>query len=397
VINEVTLRGRVPSNPPLYLTRRRLRARAAGSLLEVLEMSRLSRTTAILAVGVLLIGTAAACGNNKKTSTAKKGTIALLLPESKTARYEAHDRPEFVAAFNALCSGCKILYYNANQDAALQQNQVDQALTNGAKVLVLDPVDSASAAASVAKAKAQNVPVVSYDRLITGGGKPDYYVSFDNEQVGTLQGNALLTALGANPKRGKIVVINGSPQDNNAKLFNRGAHSVLDGKVTIGKEYWTPDWSPDAAQREMDQAITALGKTAIIGVYAANDGTAGGAIASMKAAGFTKIPPTTGQDAELAAIQRILAGDQYMTVYKATKAEATAAAKLAYDLLQGKPSSQTTTPVNNGTIDVPSVLLTPVAVTAAQVKDTVVKDGFWTVADICTPAYAADCTKYGVS
>jgi D-xylose transport system substrate-binding protein len=361
-------------------------------------MSRLSRSTAILAVGVLIIGSAAACGSDKKTSTTKKsGTIALLLPETKTARYEAHDRPEFVAAFKALCSDCNILYYNANQDAALQQNQVDQALTNGAKVLVLDPVDSASAASLVAKAKAQNVPVVSYDRLITGGGKPDYYVSFDNEQVGTLQGTALLTALGATPKAGKIVMINGSPQDNNAKLFSKGAHSVLDGKVTIGKEYWTPDWSPDNAQREMEQAITALGKATIKGVYAANDGTAGGAIAAMKAAGFTTLPPVTGQDAELAAIQRILAGDQYMTVYKATKAEATAAAQLAYDLLQGKTSTQTTKPVNNGTIDVPSVLLTPVAVTADKVKDTVVADGFWKASDICTAAYAAACTKYSVS
>jgi D-xylose transport system substrate-binding protein len=361
-------------------------------------MSRLSRTVAVLAVGVLLIGTAAACGNdNKKSSSKKTGTIALLLPETKTARYEAHDRPEFEAAFKALCSSCKILYYNANQDAALQQNQVDQALTNGAKVLVLDPVDSASAASLVAKAKAQNVPVVSYDRLITGGGKPDYYVSFDNEQVGTLQGTALLTALGTKAKAGKTVMINGSPQDNNAKLFNKGAHSVLDGKINLGKEYWTPDWSPDNAQREMEQAITALGKANIVGVYAANDGTAGGAIAAMKAAGFKTLPPVTGQDAELAAIQRILAGDQYMTVYKATKAEAEAAAQLAYDLLQGKSSSQTTKPVNNGTIDVPSVLLTPVAVTADKVQSTVVADGFWKASDICTGAYAAGCTKYGVS
>jgi D-xylose transport system substrate-binding protein len=346
-----------------------------------------------------MFGGLAACGDDDGDggSTSKTGKIALLLPETKTARYEAHDRPEFEAAFKALCSSCEILYYNANQDAALQQNQVDQALTNGAKVLVLDPVDSASAASLVAKAKAQNVPVVSYDRLITGGGKPDYYVSFDNEQVGTLQGTALLTALGTKASSGKIVMINGSPQDNNAKLFSKGAHSILDGKVTIGKEYWTPDWSPDKAQTEMDQAITALGKAAIIGVYAANDGTAGGAIASMKAAGFTTLPPVTGQDAELAAIQRILAGDQYMTVYKATKAEAEAAAQLAYDLLQGKASTQQTVMVNNGTIDVPSVLLTPVAVTAEQVKDTVVKDGFWTVADICTGAYAAACTKYGVS
>ncbi len=364
---------------------------------------RLSRNTAALAVGVLLAGGAAACGGDNDNNSSggggggKTGTVALLLPETKTARYEAHDRPEFEAAFKKLCSGCKVLYYNANQDAALQQNQVDQALTNGAKVLVLDPVDSASAASMVNKAKAQQVPVVSYDRLITGGGKPDYYVSYDNEQVGKLQGEALLTALGDKAKSGKIVMINGSPQDNNAKLFNKGAHGVLDSKVTIGKEYWTPDWSADKAQAEMDQAITALGKNNIIGVYAANDGTSGGAIAAMKGAGFTKIPPATGQDAELAGIQRILAGDQYMTVYKATKAETQAAAQLAYDLLQGKKSSQDTKPINNGTADIPSVILDPVAVTADKVQDTVIKDGYWTPAQVCTGQYAAACQKHGVS
>jgi len=363
-------------------------------------MTRRTRAVVLIATGALLFGGLAACGDDDDDTGGggdkKSGKIALLLPETKTARYEAHDRPEFVAAFKELCADCEILYYNANQDASLQQNQVDQALTNGAEVLVLDPVDSASAASLVAKAKAQDVPVVSYDRLITGGGKPDYYVSFDNEKVGTLQGTALLEALGDKAMSGKVVMINGSPQDNNAKLFNKGAKATLAGKVTIGKEYWTPDWSPDKAQQEMDQAITALGKASIIGVYAANDGTAGGAIAAMKAAGFSTLPPVTGQDAELAAIQRILAGDQYMTVYKATKAETEAAAQLAYDLLQGKDSSQETVMINNGTVDVPSVLLEPVTVTAENVKDTVVKDGFWTVADICTPAYKAACTKYGI-
>jgi D-xylose transport system substrate-binding protein len=345
---------------------------------------------------------AAACGGSSggssgSTSTSgKSGTVALLLPETKTARYEAHDRPEFVAAMKALCSSCKVLYYNANQDANLQANQVDQALTNGAKVLVLDPVDSASAASLVTKAKAQNVPVVSYDRLVTGGGKPDYYVSYDNAKVGQLQGTALLTAVGANASKGKIVMINGAPTDNNAKLFKQGAHSVLDGKVTIGAEFDTPDWSPDKAQTEMDQGITRIGKNNIVGVYAANDGTAGGAIAAMRAAGITKLPPVTGQDAELAGIQRIVAGQQYMTVYKATKKETEVAAQLAYDLLQGKTSSQQTIPVNNGSADIPSVLLQPIAVTKANVK-VVVDDKYWTVAQICTGAYASGCAAAGLS
>lgn len=368
-------------------------------------MHRTSKAVAIGAIAALAIGGAAGCGKSKsntgggaKKATAK--TIALMLPESKTARYETKDRPFFEAKFKQLCPDCKILYYNANQDAALQQNQADQAMTNGAKLLVLDPVDGDSAGAIVQKAKAQNIPVVSYDRLIKGGSKPDYYVSFDNEKVGQLQGQALLDALksGGDPKRGPIVMINGSPQDNNAKLFSKGAHSVLDGQVTIGKEYWTPDWSPDNAQREMDQAITALGKGKIIGLYAANDGTSGGAIAAMKAAGMdpTKIP-STGQDAELAAIQRIIAGQQFMTVYKAIKPEAEAAAQLAWDALQGKASTQQTKPVNNDTADIPSVLLNPVAVTANNVKDTIVADSFWTATDICTTAYKQFCTKYGIS
>jgi D-xylose transport system substrate-binding protein len=316
--------------------------------------------------------------------------IALLLPESKTARYETQDKPLFEAKVKALDPSIQILYSNANQDAAQQQSQADAALTNGANVLVLDPVDSASAASIVTKAAAKKVPVISYDRLILNADV-NYYVSFDNEQVGKLQGQALLDKLTADGNAGKtIVMINGAPTDNNAKLFKQGAHSVLDGKVKIGAEYDTPDWSPDQAQTEMDQAITKLGKNGFVGVYCANDGTAGGAIASMKGAGIDpKTRPTTGQDAELAGIQRILLGDQYMTIYKAIKLEAEASAELAVALAKGQsaPSSMTLTTVNNGSKDVPSVLLKPVPVTKDTIKSTVVADGFWTVAQILnTPA-----------
>src|SRR5450759_3398770 len=342
---------------------------------------------------VLLVGIALAltsCGGGATSGTpaapaAKKLKIALLLPETKTARYETQDRPLFEAKVKALDPNVEILYSNANQDAAQQQSQADAALTNGANVLVLDPVDSASAASIVAKAAAKKVPVISYDRLILKANV-DYYVSFDNEQVGKLQGQALLDKLTADGKAGKtIVMINGSPTDNNATLFKKGAHSILDGKVTIGAEYDTPDWSPDQAQTEMDQAITKLGKTGFVAVYCANDGTCGGAIAAMKGAGIDpKTIPTTGQDAELAGIQRILLGDQYMTVYKAIKLEAEATAELAVALAQGKPvpSSMTVSNVNNGTKDVPSVLLKPVAVTKDTIKSTVVADGFWKTTDI---------------
>jgi D-xylose transport system substrate-binding protein len=332
------------------------------------------------------------------------GTIALLLPESKTTRYETADRPDFEAKFKQLCPNCTIIYSNANQDATAQVSQAEAALTNGAKVLVLDPVDSAAAGAIADKAKAQGVPVIAYDRLILNSDGVNYYISFDNQKVGQLQAQSLvdrLNALGvANPQ---IVMINGAPTDNNAALFKQGAHSVFDplvkaGKLTIAKEYDTPDWSPDQAQNEMQQALTALSNK-VDGVYAANDGTAGGAIAAMKAAGLSPLPPVTGQDAELAAIQRILTGDQYMTVYKAIKPEAEAAATLAYDLLTNTPVPADMTAgktVNNGKIDVPSVLLTPVAVTKDNVKDTVVQDGFWTVQQICTADYASACTAAGL-
>ena len=327
------------------------------------------------------------------SEAAAGGKIALLLPESKTTRYESQDRPLFEKKVQELCPSCEIIYSNADQDASKQQQQAEAALVNGAKVMVLDPVDSKSASVIAEQANSQGVPVISYDRLILNA-KVDYYISFDNEKVGQLQGQWLVDNV---PSGSTIVMINGAPTDNNAKLFKQGAHSVIDSSdLTVGKEYDTPDWSPDQAQQEMEQAITALGRDKIKGVYAANDGTAGGAIAAMKGAGFSPIPPVTGQDAELAAIQRIIAGEQGMTVYKAIKPEAEQAAQLAVDLVQGKtPDAQTST-VNNGTMDVPSILLKPIAVTKDNVKDTIVADGFWTVDQICTSEYAQACKDAGL-
>ena len=349
----------------------------------------------VLALGIAACGTSSSSGGGTTTSSKK---IALLLPETKTARYESKDRPLFEAKVKALCSDCSIIYSNANQDASTQQSQAEAALTNGAKVLVLDAVDGTAAAAIANKAKQSNVPVISYDRLILNTPNVNFYISFDNQAVGKLQGTSLLQALGtkANPS---VVMINAAPTDNKAKLFKQGAHSVLDGKVTVAKEYDTPDWSPDQAQNEMTQALTALANK-VDGVYAANDGTGGGAIAAMKSAGLKPLPPVTGQDAELAAIQRILIGEQYMTVYKAIAPEAEGAAQLAVDLVNGTavPSSMTNgKTVNNGAKDVPSVLLTPVAVTKDTIKTTVVADKFWTATDICTTQYASACTAAGIS
>jgi D-xylose transport system substrate-binding protein len=362
---------------------------------------------AVLAAAAVLVLAAAlaACGSSNKSSSSgssggKGGKIALLLPETKTARYESQDRPLFTAKVKALCPDCQIIYSNADQDASKQQQQAEAAITNGAKVLVLDPVDSASAAGIVTRAKQSKIPVISYDRLITGADV-DYYISFDNVEVGKLQATSLVNEMKKQGHgSGTIFMINGAPTDNNAKLFKQGAHSVIDSSgLKVGKEYDTPDWSPDKAQTEAQQAITALGKTGFQGVYAANDGTAGGAIAAMKGAGIDpSTRPTTGQDAELAGIQRILAGQQFMTVYKAIKPEAEDAAQLAVALVQGKsvPGGMVNGKTDNGKMQVPSILLKPVAVTADNVQQTVVKDGFWKPSQICTSAYKAACKKHGV-
>jgi D-xylose transport system substrate-binding protein len=353
---------------------------------------------AALAVSAMLA--LAACGSSNDKSSGGGGggkTIAFLLPENQTTRYESQDRPLFQKKVKALCPGCKILYSNAAQDASKQQQQAEAALTQGVDVMVLDPVDGAAAAAIVKQANAKKVPVISYDRLLLNS-KPDYYVEFNSPSVGKIQGQALVDKLKADGKQGSIIMINGAPTDNNAKLFKQGAHSVIDKSgFKVAKEYDTPDWTPAKAQSEMDQAISAVGKNGFVGVYAANDGTGGGAIAAMKGAGIDpSTRPTTGQDAELAGIQRILKGEQFMTVYKPLRPLAEKAAEWAVALAQGKKVTDTTSTENNGQIDVPTLKLDVVAVTADKVKSTVVADGFLTPAQICTSAFAAACKKYGI-
>jgi D-xylose transport system substrate-binding protein len=348
-----------------------------------------------LAVALLAGG----CGGSESDSGKSGGdsaTIALFLPESKTTRYEAFDRPLFEAKVKELCSGCKLLYSNADQDAAKQQSQVEAALAQGADVIVLDAVDAAAVAPLVNQAKQKKIPVIAYDRLITGIGY-EYYVSFNNVRVGEMQGQGLLDAMTARGTagKGKVVMINGAPTDPSSADYKKGAHNILDGKVQIGREFDTPDWSPDKAQQEMEQAITALGRDQIVGVLSANDGMAGGAIAAMKRAGYATMPPITGQDAELAAVQRILTGEQHMTIYLDIKAQASKSAELAVALAKGdKPSAPTK--VNNGTTEVPAFLLDPIAVTSDKIKDTIVKDGFYKVDQICTGEVASACAKAGL-
>jgi D-xylose transport system substrate-binding protein len=349
-----------------------------------------------LAAAATVLVSAGGCG---LAGAGSGPTISLLLPETKTARYETHDRPHFQRMVRELCRECRVLYANANQDAAVQQSEAEAALSNRARVLVLDPVDALAAGAVVARAKAAGVPVISYDRLVRNADV-DYYVSFDNEKVGELQAGALLDRLaGLGPTGGSLVMLNGSPTDSNAALFKRGAHRILDaGGWAIGAEYDTPDWSPDRAQQQMEQAITRLGRDGIAGVYAANDGMAGGALAALGGAGFDPLPPITGQDAELAAVQRILAGDQYMTVYKAIRPQAESAARLAVALATKAPlpPGLINSEVDNGRRRVPSVLLRPIAVTRANVAETVLADGFWAARQLCADRFADACQAAGI-
>jgi len=363
-----------------------------------------TKTLAATLAAAFLAGGLVACGDDDDGGgdSASEGggkQIALLLPETKTTRYEAHDHPAFEAEVKRLCPDCEVIYANASQDASKQQTQAEAAITKGADVLVLDAVDAESATAMVDRAKQAKIPVLAYDRLISGADI-DYYVSFDNVRQGRLQGQSLLDGLGSDPSGKSIVMINGSPTDPSAGDYKEGAHQTLDKSgVEIAKEYDTPDWSPDKAQLEMEQAITALGKDKVAGVYSANDGMAGGAIAALKSAGVDPSSiPITGGDAEVAALQRILTGEQYATIYLTIRKQAEVSAQIAVAAAKGEdpPADLLNAEVDNGAGKVPSVLLTPVVVTKDNIADTVIKDGFYDASEICTGPFKKACADAGI-
>lgn len=353
----------------------------------MLSIRRAGVTAAAVVIGV---GSLAACGANEAETESGDGAkkIALLLPESKTTRYEAADKPIFEAKVAELCDDCEVVYFNADQDPAKQQQQVETAITDQVDVMVLDPVDSESAASLVTSAQDADIPVIAYDRFIAGA---DYYMSFDNSNVGKLQGEALVEAVGS----GGILMLNGAPTDPNAAMFKEGAHSVIDGSdLEILAEFDNPDWSPDKAQKWTTDQLGKFDPADIKGVYAANDGQAGGVVSAMTGAGISAdaLPPITGQDAELAAIQRIVAGEQFMTIYKSYKIEAEKAAEVAVDIANGEEIT--------GTEDfegVASFIFDPVVLTTENIEDTVVKDGLYSVEDICTANYADACAEAGLS
>jgi D-xylose transport system substrate-binding protein len=359
-------------------------------------MNAMTRRIVVGTAAVSIALSMAACGKagDSKSSGNSGKSIGLLLPENATTRYEKFDRPLIEAKIKELCSDCSVEYANAADDASKQAQQVNTMITKGVKVLIVDAKDSVGIKSSIEAAVAKGIKVVAYDRLAQG--PVSAYVSYDNEKVGELQGQALLDAMGSKATpQAKIVMINGDPGDPNAADFKKGAHAVLDGKVNIAYEQ-TGLWKDTVANQKVTAAITTLGAKNIAGVYSANDGMAGGIATALKGAGIN--PPLTGQDAELAGLQRILAGSQTSTIYKAYKPEADVAAELAVNLLNGKDIKTTADgSVTSGSGEaVPSKLLTAISVTKANIKDTVIKDGLYPAAQLCTGEFAQPCKDLGI-
>ncbi|MFJ8937588.1 sugar ABC transporter substrate-binding protein [Streptomyces sp. NPDC102365] len=355
-----------------------------------------------MAVSLAACGSAEESGDKSdSTKSAAKGDnikVGLLLPENQTARYEKFDKPMIEKKVKELTNNKgEVVYANAKQDATTQSQQVDTMITNKVDVLIVDAVDSKAIANGVKKAKDAGIPVVAYDRLAEG--PIDAYTSFDNEEVGRVQGKALLEALGDKAKpSAKIVMMNGAITDPNAALFKKGAHSALDGKVDIAKSYDTKEWKAENANLNMEGAISAIGKDKIVGVYSANDSMAGGIITALKAAGVSKLPPVTGQDAELAGVQRIVVGEQFMSVYKPYPQEASVAAEMAVALAKGEKldsiaKDSVDSPTTKG---VPSVLVPVISLTKDNINDTVIKDGIYTLDEICTAKFKSACDKAGL-
>lgn len=338
------------------------------------------------ALSLSLLGSAAALA-------APSGTVAFLMPDEASTRYEQHDFPGFEAAMKKLCPDCKLLYQNANANAAQQQQQFNSAIAQGAKVIVLDPVDSTAAASLVHMAQSQGIKVIAYDRPVPST-PADYYVSFDNEGIGKAIAQSLVRHMkdkGVPTGKGGVLEVNGSPTDAAAGLIRKGIHEGLEGSgyKTLA-EYDTPEWAPPKAQQWVSGQITRFGSQ-IVGVVAANDGTAGGTIAAFKAAGVNPVPPVTGNDATIAGLQLIISGDQYNTILKPSEIVAAAAAKVAVGFLAGQAPKGDTTLFNT-----PTQLFTPTVITQSNLKAAVVDKGIATADQLCTGSYTDGCKKLGI-
>jgi len=350
-----------------------------------------------MAVSLVGCGVVDGIGGSETKASPTKGddlTVGLLLPETENTRYEKFDYPIIRDEVKKLTNNKgTVVYANAASDADKQATQLQKMVDDKVDVLLLDAVDSKAIAPGVQKAKDAGIPVIAYDRLAEG--PIDAYVSFDNELVGEVQGKALISELGSNSASKKIIMMNGSVTDPNAAQFKAGAMVELQNKVTIAKTYDTKDWDPVEATKNMEKAVAAVGIDNIAGVYAANDGIAGAVIDVMKTLGVSKVPPVTGQDAELAAVQRIVKGDQFMSVYKSYPQEASVAAEMAVARVQGRTiefdalaSDKVDSPTDK---DILAALVPVVALTKDNIDDTVISDGIYKVKDICTADYKSAC------
>jgi D-xylose transport system substrate-binding protein len=358
----------------------------------------------VLAVASLV---AAGCGSSNKSNTSTggaaattpkssaKGSIAVLLPDTQSSvRWEQFDRKYLDQSFTA--AGIKHTIVNAQGDPTQQRTQAEQALTNGAKVILLVDLDPGSGKSIIDLAHARGAKVIDYDRLTLGGGA-DYYVSFDNTQVGKLQGQGLVKCL-KGTSHPTVAELNGSPTDNNATLFAQGYNSVLDplysnGTFKKGPNQSVPDWDNQKALTIFEQMLQSTSNN-IQGVLAANDGLGNAAIQALKARKLKAIP-VTGQDATVQGVQHIVAGDQCMTVYKPVQNEAASASKVAIALVKGQKPNTPDSVDNKGT-KTPGVLLMPIPVTKDNIKSTVIKDGYVKKSDLCQGQFAADCKKLGI-
>lgn len=358
------------------------------------------KTILAMSAGLLALGGLTACGTKTETPGATTPPkIGVILPDSKSsARWETADRKYLEAAFKA--AGVEYDIQNAQNDKNAFQTIADQMITNGVDVLMIVNLDSGTGKAVLDKAKAQGVATIDYDRL-TLGGSAEYYVSFDNVGVGKLQGEGLVKCLADKKVVNPVVAyLNGSPTDNNATLFKEGYDSVIKPKFdskeyTKGPDQAVPGWDNATGGTMFEQMLTSTGGK-IDGVLAANDGLGNAAITVLRKNNLNGKVPVTGQDATVQGLQNILSGDQCMTVYKAVKKEADAAAELAIGLAKGtkKPVSQKVTDPESKR-EVPSVLLEPKAIYFDSVKD-VVADGYVTKEELCTTAFAAKCAEAGI-
>ena len=332
---------------------------------------RKATTLALAGLLIVCLGLLAACTGKKAAAP----TVAFLLPENVTPRWEGADAPLFKEALQKLIPNVQVDVLNALNDPSKQQSQAEAELTKGAKVLVVAAVDQKAAAVIVNAANKQKVPVIAYDRLIRDSPL-GYYVSFDSVAVGKAEAQWMADHTNQGDR---LVIINGSPTDDNAHLVNQGIHAVLDplfqsnARVLVD-EQWTPGWDPTKAQNEMEQILTKA-NNGVDGVVSANDGMSGGIIAALKAQGLDGKVKTTGQDASLEGVQNVILGLQGTSVFKDFRLQAPAAAEIAAAIIQGKKPTNTNATVNNGQVDVPSVMLQVVPIDQANAK-TLVTNGW---------------------